>query len=91
MIEGFVLPEAVAFSEKNSVSLMRCCTFNSFSDTGDGNLGRDQQVNMIGHYDESVKSKIAQKRFATSNGFYNRAGYLGIVQPQRTATAFVED
>lgn len=67
MIEGFVLPEVLAFAREDGVGLMRGRTLDSIRYVWNGDLWRDEQVNMIGHHNEGVEGKIAQDGITFAN------------------------
>ena len=90
MIEGLILPEMLSFTRKEGVCLVRTGSLYPLRYARNGHSWRDQEVNVIGHYDKSVKGEVAQDGITFANGFHNSGGDARFLQPQRAGGALIQ-
>ena len=81
MVEGFVLPKVISFAAEDSICFVRGDAFEAIHEARNGNMWRDQQMDMVGHDDKSVQVVEAQLCFTEKDGVHHTAGNAGIFQP----------
>ena len=78
VIEGFILPKVSSLARKDGVGLPGGCPLYSIHDTGNGELGSDEQMDVIGHHHKGVQCEVAKSGITFANDFHDTAGNAGI-------------
>jgi len=73
------LPEVCALARKDGVGLPGGCSLYSIHDAGNGELGCDEQMDMIGHHYKGMQNEVAQDGITFANDFDQVAGNAGIL------------
>jgi len=74
VVEGFILPERLSLAGKDGVGLMGTRALDSVHYARNGDVWRDQEMNVIGHHYKSVEGEVTQGGVTFANDVHNGGG-----------------
>ena len=87
MIERLVLPERLPGPPQDSVGAPRGRSLQPAHQYRNGNLGKDEQMNMVRHHHPRTELVEASLALSDQNSFSHQIRDVGVLEPQRTDSA----